>query len=97
MAILSGNMGSIPLASNKGYTPFHTKPTWEEGAWEPLLPAGEELLLTDSPSFPKPAFLVGQEPKCQACLQEELQGCSWENRSSDTQHKEPNPSGGFQT
>lgn len=50
----------------------------------PSLPAGEEFLLTGSPSLPKPAFLVGQEPECQACLQEELQGCSWENRSSDT-------------
>lgn len=57
-------------------------------------PSVGEFLLTHNPSSPKPAFLVGQEPEC---LQEELQGCSWENRSSDTQPKEPNPPGGFQT
>lgn len=59
---------------------FPTKPTREV----------EVFLFQGSPSFPKPAFLVRQEPESQACLQEELQGCSWENRSSDkTQRAKP--------
>lgn len=79
-----GIWAAFPWQAPKVYTPFTPSPPerWEPESSFSLL--GKNFWSKAVPSFPKLAFLVGQQPECQACLQEELQGCSWENRSSDT-------------